>query len=86
MLFPNALKRSRSEITAGLNLFAVRAVNGSPAAAQLGILGSDTTNLNVGEVPLGAAVADGVIDGGKLATIQTRRHFLQILQCRSDSS
>jgi Ca2+-binding RTX toxin-like protein len=61
-----------TDLTAGSSLFRVVAVNGSPAAAQLGILGSDTSNLNVGEVAVGVPVADGIIEGGKLANIDLR--------------
>lgn len=63
------------DLTAGSGEFKVVAINGSPAAAQLGILGSDTSNLNIGEVQPGAAVADGFIEGGKLATIDLKDRF-----------
>lgn len=62
-------------VPVGANEFKVVAVNGSPAAAQLGILGSDTSNLNIGEVLPGAPVADGFIEGGKLATIDLKDRF-----------
>lgn len=63
------------DLTAGGGEFKVVAVNGSTAAAQLGILGSDTSNLNIGEVLPGAPVADGFIEGGKLATIDLKDRF-----------
>jgi len=54
----------------GTSEFKVVAVNGSPAAVQLGIMGSDTANINVNEVAADFGnVADGVIDGGRIATI-----------------
>ncbi|MBD2360610.1 DUF4347 domain-containing protein [Anabaena minutissima FACHB-250] len=59
------------DLTGGTNQFKVVAVNGSPAASQLGILGSDTSSVNLNEVPADGSVpvADGVIDGGRIATI-----------------
>ena len=54
---------------AGTAEFRVVAINGSPAASQLGILGSDSSNVNINEVPAGSLVPDGKIDGGRIATI-----------------
>ncbi|HEY9237309.1 MAG TPA: calcium-binding protein, partial [Burkholderiaceae bacterium] len=47
----------------------VQALNGSPAAIQLGLLGKDTSNLNLGEAPATVGVRDGLIEGARIATI-----------------
>lgn len=57
------------DLTAGATEFRVIAVNGSPAALQLGVLGKDTSNLNLNEVAAGALVPDGYIDGARIATV-----------------
>jgi Ca2+-binding RTX toxin-like protein len=50
--------------------FRVVAVNGSPAALQLGILASDTTQLDVGQYDASAAGSpDGQIQGARIATL-----------------
>ncbi|HUG11386.1 MAG TPA: calcium-binding protein, partial [Opitutaceae bacterium] len=52
------------------NVFRVVAVNGSPAALQLGILASDTTQLDVGQYEAAAAGSpDGSIEGARIATL-----------------
>jgi hypothetical protein len=50
--------------------FKVQAVNGSSAALQLGILGSDTSQFDIGQYDTAAAGnPDGVIEGARIATI-----------------
>lgn len=61
------------------NPFRVVAVNGSPAAQQLGILGADTDQLDIGQYEAEAVGnPDGFIEGGQLAVIDLiDRVFLQ---------
>jgi Ca2+-binding RTX toxin-like protein len=66
---PDGTSLRLHDLTAGLTEFRVIAVNGSPAALQLGILGKDTSNLNLNEVAAGTLVPDGFIDGARIATV-----------------
>jgi len=62
---PNGTSLLLMDRTTGTQTFRVTTVNGSPAAAQLGIQASDVSSVNVAELAAGETAADGVIDGGR---------------------